>query len=226
MQVSIQRLLAILSLCFFQIIILPGFILGADSGGARTENPFQLQASGSNLGVGGEIGIHLASWFYIGAESYSFHEDGEGEQDDKDVEPPKISADFDTAMASVRLSPFSWSGFYFQLGSVSRDWLWTITGKGYLGDDTTNIAEWHAEIEWPITGAYYGVGFNWIADFGLSGGFGGGTIVGGPPKVTKVEVDHPAVSQDDIDKASDELENDLERFNNIPFAHIRIGFNF
>lgn len=177
------------------------------------------------LGPGVALAYNLGDHLAVGGAFYAATLEGEGETEENDE---TYKAEFSTSELFVRIYPFEGAGFYVSAASVFRNWEITlegtetdIGGSGQPGDYTVTA-------EWPDTGVAYGLGYNWIADFGLSWGLYLGALSGGDPEL-KGETDVAGVTQDDIDrqvKEVEEEENFGERFNTVAVVRLSIGFNF
>jgi hypothetical protein len=197
------------------------FVLNSAYAGER-QRPIQLQLMNSITGFGFHAGYHLNDKFYFGLEntSISFDSDDDGGAD-SDVE---VKLDFSTSSILARYAPFA-GIFYLQAGIVQRSWDVEAKGSEKIGDSGRE-AEVKADISFPSNAFSVGVGWNWIAKFGLSGGVGFGLINGGAPTVDSLTVNDNTISQSDINKEKEEFEDDLSKFKNFPYVNGFIGFNF
>lgn len=211
------RLLAI----FLVVCLMPALGFA----GIRSQRPSQVQLESTIvLGSGVALSYNLGDHLLIGADYYAASYEGEGENTDNNE---TVKADFSTSELFVRYYLFENSGFYLSGASVFRNWKITVTGSDYIGD-SGQIANYELTAEWPTTGFGYGLGFNWIADFGLSGGLYLGVLTGGNPEL-KGKVDNNLISQADVDKEVDEIEKEEEfgdRYNTISVIRFSIGYNF
>ena len=194
--------------------------------GIRDDRSSEIQAIytlilGPGVSIAYNFGDHLA----VGGAFYAASFEGEGEAEENDE---TYKADFSTSELFVRIYPFEGAGFYVSAASVFRNWEISVEGtetdiggSGFGGDYTVTA-------EWPNTGVAYGLGYNWIADFGLSWGLFLGALSGGDPEL-KGETDVAGVTQDDIDKQVEEVEEEEkfgEKYNTVALVRLSIGFNF
>ncbi len=194
--------------------------------GIRDDRSSQIQLMATNFGNGVSLGMNFSDHIFVGAEYFSIELTGDGEDTANQEE---YDADFANLQLNVRYYPFESSGFYAQAGYVQRNWKFVVTGTGEVGD-SAQTADYKLTVEWPSTGANLGLGFNWMADFGLSGGLFLGAITGGKP-TAKGEISNESgvINQNDVDKEVDEMyerEKLDERFSTIPLIAFYLGFNF
>jgi hypothetical protein len=210
----------------FSLVLLLAISLPAlGHAGIRSERPSQVQIETTlALGSGVALSYNLGDHLLIGANYYAASYEGEGENTDKDE---TYKADFSTSELYLRYYLFENSSFYFSGASVFRNWKITVTGSDYIGD-SGQTANYELTAEWPTAGFAYGLGFNWIADFGLSGGLYLGVLTGGNPEL-KGKVDNDLISQADVDKEVDEIEKEEkfgDRYNTVSIIRLSIGYNF
>ena len=189
---------------------------------AADKKPIQIQLGGNLIGTGLGVGYHVNDVVFIGLDYMTASMESESTDTSGTV---KQELDFSTQIFLARISPFSGS-FYFQAGLVSRNWEASATGVSQIGD-SSGVGVVTAKATFPSTGYAFGLGWNWIADFGLSGGLGFGLISGGVP-----EADLSAVAtagtfnQEDLDEEEKKFQKDMEVFSSFPYAGITIGWNF
>ena len=124
----------------------------------------------------------------------------------------------------LRLSPFS-GAFYLTAGPAFLDWTENGAETGELAD-----SEVTARISWkttfPSSGLLYALGWDGIADFGLSEGFGFGYIAAEPPSV-EIEIteipEGQEVNDADIEKHRQYL---IYASRTITYIVLAIGWNF
>lgn len=192
--------------------------------GIRDTRSSQIQLLGSNFGSGLSLGYHFGDMLFLGAEYFSITLESEGENT---ANEETVKGDFSTTNLHLRFFPFEGSGFYLQGGLISRVWKITVTGTDVIGDSGQS-ATYELEAKWPSTAINYSLGFNWIADFGLSAGINLGVITGDDPEL-KGKVDDPSISQADVDKEVDEIEEEEkfgETYSTLPIVGLYLGFSF
>jgi hypothetical protein len=177
------------------------------------------------LGPGAEISYNLGDHLAFGVNYYAASYEEDGDEDNNET----IEAEFSTAELFVRYFPFERSGFYIAGAAVSRDWKITGTGsKTDFGGSGQPLANYEITAEWPDTGFAYGIGGNWIFDFGLSWGLFLGALSGGEPEL-KGKVDNNLITQEQIDKEVDDFaeeENFGEKYKTAPLLRLNLGYNF
>lgn len=189
---------------------------------ADEKKSIQLQLLGSNIGSGAHLGYHLNDMFFVGADMSAISISSD-EKDSSGTVTAELK--FSTQVFMLRISPFS-GAFYIQGGMVSRKWDLEATGVSQIGDSGESGTV-TAEVKFPRSAANVGLGWNWISDFGLSGGLGLGTIMGGDPKVEMTVTDTTGtVTDSDIQEEEDQLKSDMKQFANVPYVHLQIGWNF
>ena len=209
------------SFILFLIVVCLPFSVFA---GIRSDRPGQLQYMTTTLGSGLSLGYNLGDHLLFGANYFGITLEGDG---DNTANNETAKAEFSTTELMLRYYLFEGSGFYLKGAAVMRNWKFTVTGSDFIGDSGT-IANYEMIAEWPTTGVSYGLGFNWIADFGLSGGIYLGMISGGEPEL-RGKVDNGAILQEDVDKEIAEIEEEEkfgEKYSNVPIIGAHIGFNF
>lgn len=169
--------------CLFYGMLTVGMVLlntipALADGRTRGEMPIQVQLLSSNIGEGVSLGYNFNSTVFIGVESLLRKEEIVESQ-------VLVTGDLTTHQLIARFSVWDDSGFYIELGAASRKWV--IEGVGYscVGDwpDYTCSDQIHIKWEWPAVAGVYGIGWNWIADFGFSGGLGISVYAGEDPEL-------------------------------------------
>ncbi len=165
---------------------------------------------------------------------------------------------FSTAMpygeVFVSYSPFS-NGFFTKIGLMYRSWKFDglMTNNGYVlsncrsetlgnvdcpdeeelpseiadlpdtGEDLANIY-----IEWPNFATDISLGWNWIGDFGISGGIEAGAWIGSSPQIS-----YELITEISDDNIIEDLENEiakiqkrLDNFAILPHITLSLGYNF
>ena len=194
------------------------------SAGIRSERPSQIQFIARNLGSGASLAYNLGDHILFGANYFATSAEHEGEDTDNNE---TVNFEFATSELFLRYYLMEDSGFYISGASVFRHWKITVTGTDEIGD-SGEVAEYKLTAEWPTTAFSYGLGYQWIMDFGLSLGAYMGMISGGEPEL-KGEVDDDSISQSDVDKEVDEIEEEEnfgEKYANVFIAGFSLGFNF
>ena len=192
--------------------------------GIRNKRPIQAQLMGALiLGNGVSVGYNLNDHLFLGGEYFSMKLTSKNEDDNDE-----INIAFSTTQLNARYHLFENSAFYLQAGLAQRNWKVEANGTGDIGLSGVT-ADYTWTFEWPKTAFSYGLGFNWIADFGLSGGFYLGMLSGSKPTL-KGKINHAAgfILQPEIDREINEYykKNNLDRFSSIPVIAGYIGYNF
>lgn len=196
----------------------------------RTTYPVQVQGMGvSFLGNGGSLGLHFTNTFYLGIEGFSNKYKGS----ESNVSDAGITETYDwefklsTSILVFRVSPFSESGFYLQLGRVNRTWRYVVDFVSEIGD-SGQIGIGRGEVTWPSEANDIALGWAWIAAPGISWGLGLGLISGGAP-TSKITLNDPVLQdslQSDIKIEEDKLDKDLKKYSTIPYGYLHLGLNF
>ena len=135
-----------------------------------------------------------------------------------------IEIDANTQLLVLRLSPFS-GAFYLTAGPAFVEWRENAAVTEEVVDSGVT-ARISYKTTFPSTGLLYALGWNWIADFGLSGGFGFGRIAAEPPSV-EIEIteipEGQEVSDADIEKHRQYL---IDANVTITYIVLAIGWNF
>lgn len=199
------------SFCFSSFFV---FADGKD----RSERPIQLQLLSSSAGQGFSAGYNFNSTWYGGLQ-YTF-------SDYSSNEFIKVSGTFTTINALGRASIWEDSAFYVELGILQRDWVLEAESGGYMGKPfyQTYTTKYQVKVEYPSTGLSGGIGWNWIADFGLSGGLGLGIMTGAKPEITVSDGNNLATDEQ-IEYEEKEWE-DYYTLNSFFIISARIGYNF
>ena len=158
--------------CFCFLVI--GSIFVPSNSSADDKLPLEFQDITGFTGSGIHVGYHYNDLLFLGAQSMMLNFKFEGTDDFTEI-------DANTQLLVLRLSPFS-GAFYLTARPAFLDWTENGAETGEVADSGVT-----ARISWkttfPSTGLLYALGWNWIADFGLSGGFGFGRIAAEPPSV-------------------------------------------
>ncbi len=187
---------------------------------ARKERTVHFGVMGSIIGSGGFFGLQIFEMIYLGGNFTSFAYD-EKNSDETEL----IELDLSTQTALLRIYPISDWSFFFQGGYVSRDW--KIQGWSYDSNDdgTIHPDEWvKATLTFPKSASMVGLGFEWIADWGLTFSLGINAIIGDAPEV-EIESGSDAV-QEDIDREEENLEKEAEGLETIPQVYLSLGYAF
>ncbi|RLA07683.1 MAG: hypothetical protein DRQ51_05280 [Gammaproteobacteria bacterium] len=200
-------------------LLLPMLFVAINPSFAK-DRPIQLQVMTSTVGTGIHGGYHINDKFYVGLDHTSYDTKIDDDSSNSSVE---VKLKFNTNILLARYAPFG-NVFYLQAGLVNRSWDVDAVGTEEIGDSGV-VARVDANVSFPSTALNVGVGWNWIAKFGLSGGFGVGIINGGAPEVD-LSVNNNTISDADIKKEEDEFEDDLSAFSTFPYLHGFIGYNF
>ena len=157
-------------------------------GKTRGEFPIQVQLLSGNVGAGPSIGYNINDMIYVGSDSLSKEETA--------TSGSVIgTASFKTNLISVRFSTWDDSGFYLQAGAGSADWSMNISGPGYIGTTTMEYSnKMNVKFKWPGSATMAGLGWNWIADSGFSGGLGFQSIGVGEPEITVTDTEGEATA--------------------------------
>lgn len=193
--------------------------------GTRSDRPSQVQLMATALGSGVSLGYNLGNHFLFGANYYGITaEEPTGVTENKET----AKFEFSTTELMLRYYPFEDGGFYLQGSSIFRNWMITVSGYDSDFQGSTKATNYELKAEWPSSAISYGLGFNWIADFGLSGGLYIAAITGGEPEL-RGKVDDPTILQSYVDSAVDEMEQREkfgEKYSTIINIGATIGFNF
>ncbi len=191
--------------------------------GIRDDRSPQIQLMATTFGTGASMGLNLSDHFYLGAEYYAIALTAKGANEED------INGDFATGQLLLRVHPFESSGFYLQAGLVQRNWKFELTHRDTIGS-STETADFKLTMEWPVSATNYAIGFNWVSDFGLSGGLSLGAITGEKPELSgKIENITGPITQEEIDEEVDELyrsEKIDERFSTVLVIGLYLGYNF
>jgi len=204
---------------FFLITLVYSFsTINAESN--RAKKPTEGQAVITNLGAG----IHGGHYFldgrlFVGMDFFSAALSASEDSDTGGTINMDLS--LATTLLDVRYHLFESSGFYLQGGLASRNWKLEGTSKDVNGRDEFNIT-----VEWPSIGTLVGIGGNWVADFGLSGGVSLGFLMGGAPTLDGEDNSAGGVYQAELDSELSQAEDLFSQYANTPLISAYIGWSF
>ncbi|MGK0289812.1 MAG: hypothetical protein ACI86H_001259 [bacterium] len=208
------------------ITIILGLVLTLPTSSfAKEKGWVELQALGATTGVGAHLGVHLTDYIFIGLQATAYNTDFESDQSDSTVTG---TIDLKTQLAILRVSPFS-GAFYLQAGAVNRNWELVASGTEQVGDSGTTVsADYSVKVTFPEQATNIGIGWNWMASFGLSGGLGIGVITGAPAKA-ELTIDrtvYTTVTDAQIEEEEQNIEDELKGLTTFPYITVSIGFTF
>ncbi|MGK5091424.1 hypothetical protein WDW89_05315 [Deltaproteobacteria bacterium TL4] len=204
------------------LLIVFGIMLVSSSAYAEGKSPLQIQLAATTVGPGLHAGYHINDVIFLGLEATSTSISQSSTDAAGTVE---ATLDFSTQVVMLRVSPFKGS-FFLQGGVVNRSWTVEASGTSLIGDSGEE-GVLAVKVDFPSPAFNVGLGWNWIADFGLSGGLGFGVISGGNPTVDMEAAGvYSVIPDEEIQKEEDDFADSMSAFATFPYVHINIGWNF
>lgn len=192
-----------------------------DSGGfsgAGVAKPTQVQLVAGSVGIGVGVGYFFNSQLYGG---WDFRVASAARTTSSGSYDYEATANFATHIFLARYSIWQDNPFYLQGGLAYRDW--DTRATSFERGTNTKVAT--LEVEFPAIAFNYGVGWNWIADSGFSGGLGLSLLSGGPPTV-KIKENRRVLSDAAIKDQENDAEEIFSAFANVPLLTFNTGWNF
>lgn len=197
------------------IIFISFFSFSAYSETYRSQNPIHVHALISVVGSGFSSGYNFNEQFQIGIDYSSISYDSTGTSDESNYSANISFSSYNLFSRFFFIDDYS---FFLQGGLLNRDW--NATGEYYKKD--TGFKWGKIEILWPSVALNYGLGWNGVASFGLSGVVMLYGVYGDAASVTYTEYGNYAFNED----RKKEFNDSLSGLNNPTGLLLAIGYNF
>ena len=197
------------------IIFISLFSYSAYSETYRSQRPIHVHALISVIGAGISSGYNFNEQFQFGIDYSSISSDYTGTSDESNIAANISFSSYNLFSRYFFIDDYS---FFLQGGLLNRDW--NATGEYYKKD--TGFKWGKVEILWPSIALNYGLGWNGVASFGLSGVVMLYGVYGDAASVTYTEYGNYAFNED----RKKEFNDSLSGINNPTGLLLAIGYNF